>query len=141
MSIVRILVVEDIKYWREFVSSMLRKEPSFEIICEAVDGAEAVVTAEKLKPTVVLLDIGLPKMNGIEAGKWIGKLVPETKVVFFSEEHDMDIVLAALKIGASGYVLKSDATHDLIAAIHAAVKGDKFVSRTVASNLPTDFLP
>jgi two-component system nitrate/nitrite response regulator NarL len=128
MSMVSILVVDDIDSWRRFVTSTLGQEPSFEIICEVSDGVKAVQMAEQLQPTVVLLDIGLPRLNGIEAGKWIREVAPNAKIVFLSEQLDSDIIQAALKLGAGGYVLKSDAAKDLVAAIHAVVRGKKFVS-------------
>ena len=132
MSLVRVLVAEGVECWRRFVSSMLRKVPSFEIICEVSDGLKAVQQAEKLQPTVVLLDIGLPGLNGIEAGGWIRKLVPETKIVFLSEQFDRDIVEAALNLRAGGYVLKSDAGRDLVTAIYIVVRGEKFASHQLA---------
>jgi DNA-binding NarL/FixJ family response regulator len=132
MSLVRVLVVDDVEGWRLFVSSLLQEEPMFEIICQVSDGLKAVQMAEKLQPTVVLLDIGLPGLNGIEAGGWIRKRAPDVKLVFVSQEFDPDIVRAALQLGAWGYVLKSDAGQELVAAIHSVVRGEKFVSRGLA---------
>ena len=128
MTLVRILIVDDFAEWCTFARSILRNEPSFDVVCEVSDGLKAVQSAEALRPTVVLLDIGLPRLNGIEAGGWIRKLSPESKIVFVSERYDPDVVKAALHLG-SGYVLKSDAAGDLIAAIHAAVQGHKYVSK------------
>jgi DNA-binding NarL/FixJ family response regulator len=123
MSKVRILVVDDVAFWREFVSSKLRDEPSFEIICETVDGKQAFVLAGQLQPTVALLDVGLPKLNGIDAARTIRKIAPNTRIVFLSEQRDPDVVEAALQV-ADGYVLKSDAGTDLVPAIHSLPKGD-----------------
>jgi DNA-binding NarL/FixJ family response regulator len=131
MSSVRVLVVDDVEQWRRFVSSMLSEEPSFEIISEVSDGLMAVQVAEAMKPTVVLLDIGLPGLNGVEAAGWIRRVAPDTKIVFVSQQVDADIVAAAMRLGAWGYVLKSDAVNDLIAAIHSVVGGEKFVSRSL----------
>jgi DNA-binding NarL/FixJ family response regulator len=117
---------------------LLQEEPLFEIICQVSDGLEAVRMAEKLQPTVVLLDIGLPGLNGIEASGWIRKLAPDVKLVFVSQEFDPDIVRAALQLGAWGYVLKSDAGQELVAAIHSVVRGEKFVSRGLANYGLTD---
>src|SRR5882762_6052138 len=94
MSVVRILVADDVEGWRQIVSFILRTEP-FEIICEASDGLAAIRLAEQLQPTIVLLDIGLPKSNGIRVGVEIRKLAPEAKIVFLSQESDIDIVRAA----------------------------------------------
>jgi DNA-binding NarL/FixJ family response regulator len=129
MSLVRVLVVDDVEDWRRFISSMLRAEPSFEVVCEVSDGLQAVQIAETLKPNIILLDIGLPGLDGIKAGELILKLAPETKIIFVSQEFDADIVRAALQLGAWGYVLKSDAARELVPAMHSAVRGEKFVSR------------
>jgi len=128
MSKVRILVVEDIDSWRETVSSMLRSEPSFEIICEVADGGEAVLMTAQLQPTIVLMDIGLPRLSGIEVAKWIPKLAPKTRIIFLSEEQDLEVVQAALNLGC-GYVLKCDAESDLVAAIRSVATGEAFISR------------
>jgi DNA-binding NarL/FixJ family response regulator len=132
MSLVRVLVVDDVDSWRTFVSSMLETEPSFEIVCEVSDGLEAVQAAEKLQPNVVLLDIGLPGLNGLQAGGWIRKVAPSAKIIFVSLEHDPDIVGSAVRLGAWGYVLKSDAAGDLVTAIHTVVRGEKFLSSSLA---------
>jgi len=131
MSLIRILVVDDVKDWRVSVSSMLQAEPSFEIVSESSDGLKAVQAAEKLQPTVVLLDIGLPGLNGIQAGGWIRRVAPSAKIVFVSMERDPDIVEAAWRLGACGYVLKFDAARELVAAIHSVIRGEKFLSRSL----------
>ena len=128
---VRILVAEDLDLWREFISSVLRKESSFEIICEVVDGLQAVQMAEQHQPTIALLDIGLPHLNGIEAARYIRMLVPRTGIIFLSDQRDMEVVQAALDL-ANGYVLKSDAGTDLLAAIHSVARGETFVSCELA---------
>ena len=131
MSLVSILVVDDVECWRLFVSSMLRAEPTFEVVFEASDGLKAVQAAETLQPTVVLLDIGLPELNGIQAGGWIRRVAPSAKIVFVSMERDPDIVEAAWRLGACGYVLKFDAARELVAAIHSVIRGEKFLSRSL----------
>jgi DNA-binding NarL/FixJ family response regulator len=137
MSKVGILVVDDFALWREFVSSVLRSEPLFEIVCEVVDGKQAVAMAGQLQPTVALLDIGLPKLSGIDAAITIRKIAPNTRAVFLSDQRDPDVVQAALQV-ADGYVLKSDAATDLVPAIHSVAKGDPFMSRQVADLLRGD---
>ena len=122
MSVVRILLVDDNERWRNFASSMLRQEALFEIVGEVADGLEAVTMAQQLKPTVVLMDIGLPGLNGIEASKRIKGLVPKAKIIFVSAESDPDVVGAALSIGASGYILKSDAGRKLVIGINSVVQ-------------------
>jgi DNA-binding NarL/FixJ family response regulator len=133
MSVVRILVVDDVEDWRRWVTSVLRTEP-FEIIGEASDGLEAIQLAEQMQPTIVLLDIGLPRLNGIEAGMRIRRVAPDAKILYVSQESDSDIVRAALQLGALGYVLKSDAARELVDAIHMVVRGKKFVSSGVAGH-------
>lgn len=128
---VRILVAEDIELWRDYISSVLREEPSFEIICEVADGPRAVQVAEQQQPTIALLDIGLPRLTGIDAARSIKELSPNTAVVFLSGEQDLEVIQAALDVG-SGYVLKSDAASDLVAAIQAVARGDTFISRQLA---------
>ena len=131
MSVVRVLVVDDVEDWRRFVSSMLRAEP-FEIVGEASDGLMAVQLAEQMQPTVVLLDIGLPGLDGIKAGAGIRRVAPDAKILFVSQEFDPDIIRAALQLGAWGYVLKSDAAQELVKAINTVVRGKEFVSRSVS---------
>jgi DNA-binding NarL/FixJ family response regulator len=137
MSKVRILVADDVAFWREFVCSTLRSEPLFDIICEAVDGNQAFVIAGQLQPTIALLDVGLPKLNGIDAAITIRRIAPHTGIVFLSDQRDPDVVQAALQV-AHGYVLKSDAATDLVPAIHSVAKGDPFISRQVADLLRGD---
>lgn len=131
MGKVRILVAEDLELWREYISSALLHEPTFEIICEAADGLQAVLMAEQHQPTIALLDIGLPRLCGIEAARSIKAVAPNTRIVFLSAQQDPEIIRAALEL-ASGYVLKSDAAMDLIAAIHSAAEGEPYVSRNLA---------
>jgi DNA-binding NarL/FixJ family response regulator len=127
----RLLVAEDTELWRQFISSTLLKEPSFEIICEVADGPHAVLMAEQHQPTIALMDIGLPRLCGLDAARSIKKRAPNTAILFLSGQQDMDIVQTALGLG-NGYVLKSDAANDLIAAIHAVAAGEIFVSRQLA---------
>src|SRR5271169_1963202 len=109
MSSVRILVVDDSEPWRRFVSSMLQKVPKLQVVCEVSDGLKAVQKAEELKPDLILLDIGLPTMNGLDAARQIRKLVPESKILFMSQESDVDTVHETLSLGVSGHVVKVDA--------------------------------
>jgi DNA-binding NarL/FixJ family response regulator len=128
---VRLLVAEDSEQWRQFISSTLLKEPSLELICEVVDGLQAVLMAEQHQPTIALMDIGLPRLCGLDAARTIKQRAPNTAIIFLSGLQDMEIVRTALGIG-NGYVLKSDAANDLIAAIQAVAAGDIFVSRQLA---------
>ena len=131
MSQVSILIAEDNELWRDFIGLMLRIESSLEIICEVVDGLQAVLIAEQRQPTIALLDIGLPRLNGLDAARSIRERAPNTKIVFLSDYRDVEVVKAALVVG-SGYVLKSDAADDLVTALHSAVRGESFLSRQLA---------
>ena len=128
---VHVLLVDDYEPFRQFVSSVLGSIPDLEIIGEASDGLDAVQKAEELKPDLILLDIGLPKLSGIEAAHRISRLVPAAKILFVSQENDKDVVAAALSNGAKGYVLKLDANRELLAAVESVLRGKHFVSTGV----------
>jgi DNA-binding NarL/FixJ family response regulator len=132
VSPVRVLVVEDFGRFRQFIRSMLQKRPELQVICEVSDGLEAVQKASELKPDLILLDIGLPTLNGIESAKQIRQLVPDTKIIFLTLNRDPDVVRAALDNGAKGYVLKEDAGSELWPAIETVLQGKQYVSSGVA---------
>jgi DNA-binding NarL/FixJ family response regulator len=104
-----------------------------QVIGEASDGLEAVQKARELQPDLILLDMGLPTLNGIESALRIRPLVPEAKILFVSQNSDPDVIGAALSNGASGYLLKTDARRGLFAAVEAVIRGDKFVSKQLKS--------
>ncbi len=105
--------------------------PELQVICEASDGPEAVLKAEELKPDLIVLDIGLPKLNGIEAARRIRQLSPSSKIVVLSQNNDLDVVRAAFGTGAQGYVYKADVRSDLLPAIEAVLRGKQFVSSSL----------
>jgi DNA-binding NarL/FixJ family response regulator len=127
-SLVCILVVDDHKPWRQQVRSLLQGRLELRIIAELGDGSEAVQKAAELKPDLILLDIGLPTLNGIEAARQIRKLAPESKIIFVSQESSADIVQEALSLGTCGYVVKSQAGSDLLAAVDTVLEGRQFLS-------------
>jgi DNA-binding NarL/FixJ family response regulator len=129
----RILVVEDYEPFRRFICSTLSKEPAFQI-CEAADGLEAVKKAEELQPELILLDIGLPSLNGIDAARRILKLLPESKILFVSQESSADVVREALASGALGYVVKVHAGSELLPAVEAVLQGRQFVSSELSGH-------
>src|SRR5580658_4522405 len=117
--VLRILLVEDFEPFRQFIRSQLQLRLDLEVIAEASDGLEAVHVAEQLQPDLILLDIGLPKLNGIEVARRIRKLCPESKIVFLSQESSADVIEEALNSGGTGYVVKTNAGSELLAAIEA----------------------
>jgi DNA-binding NarL/FixJ family response regulator len=132
---VRILVVDDFAPWRHSVRSILQRHAELQLVGEVADGLEAVQKAEELQPDLILLDIGLPTLDGIEAAKQIRQLVPGTKILFLTLNSDADVVRAALDTGAKGYVLKADAGSELWPAIEAALRSDQFVSSRLAGRI------
>jgi DNA-binding NarL/FixJ family response regulator len=137
-SAIRILVVDDFAPWCSFVIEKLRENPNLRIVDVVSDGLEAVQKAEELQPDLILLDIGLPTVTGIEAARQIRKVAPKSKILFVSEGLDGDVAHAALSEGGHGYVLKSDAYNELLAAVEAVMEGKKFVSRRLGSRTVTD---
>jgi DNA-binding NarL/FixJ family response regulator len=127
---VRVLVVEDFVPYRQFICSTLGTKLELQVVCEVSDGLDAVQKAEELKPDLILLDIGLPSLSGIEAARQIRKLSPESKIIFVSQESSADVVQEALSLGAWGYVVKTRAGHELLAAVESVLLGKPFVSST-----------
>jgi DNA-binding NarL/FixJ family response regulator len=132
-SLIRVLVVDDYEPFRRFICSTLRR-PELQIVGEASDGLEAVHKAEELQPDLIVLDIGLPTLNGIEAARRIRKLSPKSKIVFMSQESSADVVQEALALGARGYVVKAHAGSELLAAVEAVLEGRQFVSRGLSGH-------
>ena len=130
----RVLLVDDSEPWRNFFSSALQKRPELEVIGRASDGLEAVQQAQELQPDLILLDIGLPTLNGIEAARRIRKVSPGSTILFVSENRSADIAEAALSTGAGGYVVKSDAASELLPAVKAVLEGKRFVSASLADH-------
>jgi DNA-binding NarL/FixJ family response regulator len=124
----RILVVDDFQPFRSWVLSVLDQASEFEVVGEVSDGLEAVQKAEELLPDLILLDIGLPGLNGIEAARQIRRLAPNSKILFLSQESSDDVVREALSLGAMGYVVKADAGNELLPAVEAVRQGRQFVS-------------
>ncbi len=127
-STVRVLVVDDYEPFRRFVRSTLKKGPDWQVIGEASDGLEAVQKAEELRPDLIVLDIGLPKLDGIEAARRIRKISPESKILVLTQESSADVVQEVLSLGILGYVVKAKAGGDLLAAVEAVLLGKHFVS-------------
>jgi len=124
----RVLVVEDFAPFRQLICKMLANRPHLQVIGEVSDGLEAVQKALELKPDLILLDIGLPSLGGIEAARQIRKLSSGSKIVFLSQESSPDVVQEAVSLDTCGYVLKAKAGSDLFAAVDAVLDGVRFVS-------------
>ena len=131
-------MVEDYEPFRRFISSTLHQMPGLQVIGEASDGLEAVQKAEELQPDLIVLDLGLPTLNGMEAARRIRKLSPESKILFLSQESSPDVVQEALRLGALGYVVKARAGSELLAAVEAVRQGRQFISGGLTGLTLTD---
>jgi len=132
-----VFVVEDNEPFRRFLCSLLERRSEFKII-QASDGLEAVRKAEECQPDLILLDIGLPKLNGIEVAKQARRFAPHARLLFVSQESSSDVVEEAFRVGARGYVHKQHTQRDLLPAIETVLAGKKFVSRGFESSDSTD---
>jgi DNA-binding NarL/FixJ family response regulator len=124
-----ILVVDDNESVRKKICERLTNHGGFEVVCEAVNGLEAVRNAGELQPDIIVLDISMPVFGGIEAAARIRRVAPKARIVFLSQHKLPGIAEAALASGGHAYVVKSAASADLIPAIQAAVQGKRFVSK------------
>jgi CheY-like chemotaxis protein len=131
---VRVLVVDDYEPFRRFVCLTLERILGLRVIGEASDGLEAVHKTEELQPDLIVLDIGLPTVTGIEAARRIRTLCPDCKILFLSQESSSDVVQAALSLGALGYVVKTAAGTELCAAVEEVCQGRQFVSGGISSH-------
>jgi DNA-binding NarL/FixJ family response regulator len=134
---IRILIVDDYKDWRRMIRLLLRTRPEWWVLAEASDGLEAIAKAEELKPDLIVLDIGLPKLNGMDVAREVRRISPRTKIVFLSQNTDLGIVGAALGTSASGYVHKTHAQRDLVPAVAAVLQGERFVSSSLEGHPST----
>jgi len=134
-SVVRVLIVEDFLPFRRFICSALGERPDLRVIAEVSDGLEAVQKAAESKPDLILLDIGLPTLDGIKVARQVRKLSPESKIVFLSQESSADVVEEALSTGAWGYVVKTKAATELLAIVDAVISGKRPVS-SLLGNFP-----
>ena len=126
-----VLIVEDFEPFRQYISAKIEAQPNLQIVGQVCDGGEAVLRSQQLQPDLVLMDVGLPTLNGIEAARRIQKVSPNTKILFVSENRSSDVAKEALRVGGLGYVVKSDAERDLLPAISAVLEGKRFVNATL----------
>jgi DNA-binding NarL/FixJ family response regulator len=129
---IRVLVVDDYEPFRQFICSTLRKRSELQIVGEVSDGLEAVNKVEELQPDLIVLDIGLPSLNGIEAARRIRKVSPKSKILFVSQESSADVVQEALSLGARGYLVKAHAGNELLGALEAILAGRQFLSSVLS---------
>lgn len=134
-----ILLVEDSEPVRHLLRSRLESRPDLQIVGEAFDGLDAVQKATELKPDLILFDIGLPKLNGLEAAKQVRELDPHAKIIFVSQETSSEVIQVALDLGAEGYVVKSRVWSELLPAIDAVLQGKHFVAATPQNNQSNEF--
>ena len=121
------MLVEDFLGFRSFVRSKLENRSELLVVCEVSDGLEALENARTLQPDLILLDIGLPSLNGMEVARRLRELAPRSKIIFLSQETSAVVVQEAFALGAWGYVFKSHAERDLLPAIDAALSGSRYV--------------
>ena len=129
----KVLVVDDYEPWRSFESSMLQTLTEFLVIGEVSDGLEAVEKAQELQPDLILLDCGLPILNGIEAAKRIRQVSPNSKIIFVTQNNDRGVRSAALATGAEGYLIKANAATELLPAVQAALRDHSLITTASAA--------
>lgn len=130
----RVLVVDDYPRWREFVCRALLARPTWQVVGQASDGLEAVQKARDLQPDLIVLDVGLPTINGIMAAERMRTAAPDSKILFLSENRAVEIAEEAFRTGAAGYVVKSRAGQELLPALDAVLQGGRFVSSGLADH-------
>ena len=136
----RTLIVDNFEDFRRYLSSILKRKTQCQVVGQASDGLEAVEKAAELQPDLILLDLGMPKLNGMEAARRIRELSPNSKILFLSQDSSTEIVEEALRLGAQGYLLKSEAT-ELPLAVDAITQGTWFVSRRLKRDQSHDGTP
>jgi two-component system response regulator NreC len=137
---IKVLLVDDHTILREGVHALLAREPDIVVVGEAGDGQEALEQVPRLRPDVVIMDIVMPRMNGLEATRLIKEQYPNVRVLILSMYDDHEYVVQIIQAGASGYVLKRVVTEDLVRAIHEVHAGESFLYPPIAATLIGDYL-
>jgi len=132
-----VLIVDDFRDFRRFVCSILQQRVDYQVVGEAFDGLEALQKAQELRPDLILLDVGLPRLNGIAVAANLRKLAVPSKILFLSQEFSPEVVHEALGTGAQGYVQKVRAARDLLPAMEAVLRGERFVSERLKADVDT----
>jgi len=134
----RIFLVDDFAPFRSYVRRILEEHLECQVIGEAGDGDTALRMATELRPDLIMLDIGLPRLNGIEVAQQLATAIPSCKIVFVTSNCALDVVQKAFEIGAMAYVVKWNADRDLLPAIKAVIEGTRFVSERISGCQPSD---
>jgi len=137
---ITVFLADDHTIVRQGLAKLLEAEANLRVIGEAENGREAVAKVEKLKPNIVLMDIAMPMLNGIEATRQIKRVCPQTKVIILSMHSHSRYISELFDLGASGYLLKSSTGTDIINAIHAALKGSTYLSPSISDKVLEDYL-
>jgi DNA-binding NarL/FixJ family response regulator len=140
MSLIRVLLAEDHTIVRKGIRSLLDEEPDIEVVGEAGDGREAVHKVKQLAPDVVLMDISMPALNGLEATRQIIKRSPKVKVLVLTMHTDEEYIFQFLQAGAAGYLVKKTVPTELVSAIHAVHNGDSFLSPAVSKTVIEEYV-
>ena len=136
---VRILLADDHTLVRAGIRALLEKLPGMEVVGEAGDGSEVLNLVGTRRPDVVLMDIAMPGLNGLEAAARLAKEFPDVRVIILSMHHDEEYVWRALKSGAAGYLLKKAATAELATALERVARGEIYLSQEISARLPKSF--
>jgi DNA-binding NarL/FixJ family response regulator len=131
MQAIRVFVVDDHPVVREMICSLLSQEPALRVVCQTADGEEAVEKADELRPDLVVMDIGLAGITGIEAARRICKVSPGSKIIFLSQYDSLHMANEVLKVGGHGFVAKIDAGSELLRAVRTVCAGGRFVSQQI----------
>jgi len=137
---IRLLIADDHTIIREGLRKLLENEPGLQVVGEATDGREAVIKAQDLLPDIVLLDLSMPGLHGIEATRQIARRLPKTKVLILSMHKNEAYVLQALQAGASGYILKDSASEEVVSALRCVFRGDSYLSPSISRVVIEDYL-
>jgi len=124
----RVLIVDDYEPWRRWVYSELEMQQHLQVVGEAGDGLDAVRKAYELKPDIILLDLDLPNLDGLEVANRIAQSAPDAKIIFLTTQNNPELVKQAFRNGATGYVLKGDANQELLSAVALVIRGRRFIS-------------
>src|SRR5215831_18426524 len=136
---IRVLIADDHERFRRGLKMVLAAEEGMEVVAEAANGAEAVAKVEEEAPDVVLMDVRMPTMNGIEAARTIREMFPSTRIIMLTVSDEEDDLFDAVKAGANGYLLKEVSIEEVADAVRAVVRGQSLISPSMASKLITEF--